>query len=876
MSDLNDTKSILNVLDYTKANKAWFDSHNLVAGYHSVSLNGQHFRGQRDPARRLEKLGVDLTGKTVLDVGCSNGGILHTLAPQIRLGVGIDYNPKCINAANILKASSQYTNIHYYVFDLDREDISLIPNFLMGQQVDVCFFLNIALWVERWKAVFEFCADLSDLMVFESHGDERQQQEQIEFVKEIFEDVTLKSSESDDDPTYAKRKLYCCQGRRKRKSINPAPASNQKIQGPSLFQSHSEEAVRTTYEAAFPGENASSVTFHPNTHESIVAEVNEEFIVKFPRPSRGVSGIAAEKAITGMIRERVELPIPDLEIHNTPVPLARYKKLPGAMFSRKHYDAMSDLSKDQLAEQLSNFLFQLHSIPTAEISGHIPLSPSWVISCDQIEEFLGSNTDHVISSLVTEVVKNQRALQVPDANLVFGHFDLHGSNVLVDDRHQSVTGIIDFGNCKIGDLHQDISVMNLSSPDLTYRMITTYEKLSGRRINSLLVDHYTTVFYLNLLASHKRKHDTKAFDYWLERLHRWYDLLVARKAAQRLNGREPVSKIHAKWREWMAGQVIAGVRRPEIQNVLREQGYSDLDIGAELLLIEDHPFIKAGQKSHHLLQKRNWLLQTADALGRLDRHYAGEIEVRQVPDFQTFVEQYYSKMRPVVLKGGVDHWPALKLWTPEYFREKVGLAEVEIQHGRDSDPDYERNARAHKKRVLMSDFVDMVTQGGATNDYYMTAGNTQKSLEGIEALFQDIGDFYQGYRKPETWYRQNLLWFGPKGTFTPLHHDLTNNMLVQLYGRKKVTIYPAFQVPYMYNDKGVFSAINIRKLESRNYPLFKKAMGMEVVLEPGDAIFLPISSWHMVESLDNSISITFTDFNIKNRLYHDFPRERQK
>ena len=45
MSDMNEMKSILKVLDYTKANKEWFDSLDLVAGYHSVELNGQHFRG---------------------------------------------------------------------------------------------------------------------------------------------------------------------------------------------------------------------------------------------------------------------------------------------------------------------------------------------------------------------------------------------------------------------------------------------------------------------------------------------------------------------------------------------------------------------------------------------------------------------------------------------------------------------------------------------------------------------------------------------------------------------------------------------------------------------------------------------------------------
>jgi hypothetical protein len=57
MSDMNETNSILKVLDYTKANKEWFDSRDLVAVYHSVELNGQHFGGQRDPTARLKKLG---------------------------------------------------------------------------------------------------------------------------------------------------------------------------------------------------------------------------------------------------------------------------------------------------------------------------------------------------------------------------------------------------------------------------------------------------------------------------------------------------------------------------------------------------------------------------------------------------------------------------------------------------------------------------------------------------------------------------------------------------------------------------------------------------------------------------------------------------
>ncbi|WP_226595809.1 cupin-like domain-containing protein [Marinobacter nauticus] len=871
MSDMNETKSILKVLDYTKANKQWFDSRELPAGYHSVELNGQHFRGQRDPASRLKKLSLDFAGKTVLDLGCSNGGVLHNLAPEVAFGVGVDYNAKCINAANVLKAAADYRNVNFYVFDLDREDITLLPSFMLGREIDICLFLNLSLWIKSWKAVFQFCAERCGVMVFEAHGSEEQQQEQLAFVESIYVSVVLASDESDDDPTYAKRRMYLCEHLR---SDQETQHSNQetKKKAPTLFQSHSEDAVTAAYEAAFPGETAESVQFQPNTHESIVAEVNGCHIVKFPRPSRGLDGIAAEKAATDLVRDQVGLAIPEILIKQEPVALARYPKIPGAMFNRKRYAELDHAKREALAEQLAQFLMSLHAVPLESLPDGLRLAPSWSISVENIEAFLGNDNDHVIRSLLPEIVRNQRALNVPETNQVFGHFDLHGSNVLVDDDYRTITGVIDFGNCKIGDVHQDLSVMNLSSPDLANRIISLYERCSGRSINRLLVEHYTTIFYLNLLAGLRRRQDIKQFDYWLGQLHKWYDHLLARKVKNRLESRQPLSRMHLKWREWLASQVISGVDQGMIKGVLRQQGYSDLDIAAELIAAQDHPFIKAGKKSQHLLEKRNWLLQTADALGRLDPHYAEEIEVREAPDFQTFLKEYYSRMRPVVLKGGVDHWPALGRWTPEYLRKKVGHAEVEIQYGRDGDPDYERNARQHKKRILMRDFVDMVVGGGETNDYYMTAGNTRKSLEGIESLFQEVGDFHKGYRTPETFHRQNLLWFGPKGTFTPLHHDLTNNMLVQLYGRKKVTVYPPFQIPYLYNDKGVFSEIDVRDPKHERHPLFKNAKGMEVILEPGDAIFLPIACWHVVESLDISISITFTDFGCNNGLHRSFPR----
>jgi SAM-dependent methyltransferase len=863
-------ESVLRVLDYSKSNKEWFDSRELFAGYHSVSIQGQRFKGQRDPEQRLAKIdGYDFAGKRVLDVGCSNGGLLHALAPRIEFGVGVDFNTKCINAANSLKAANGVQNVHFYTFDLDQEDLAMLRDFVLGEQVDICFFLNLSLWVKRWQAVFESCARLTKTMLFEAHGSQLQQDEQLSFVRSRYSSVRLISEQSDDDPTYAKRATYLCDGFNLEKR---APRRLPLMAGGHL-KVFDEGSVRGAYRATFPDEAVRSVRLFPDTHESVVAEINEAYIVKLPRPNRGASGIEVERAVTNLLRDRLQIAVPEFSIHAAPFLMARCAKLPGVMFDKARYAALPDAQKDALAAQLGQLMATMHAIAPAEIErAGVQLAPSWQLSTELIKQQLGDERDTVIKALVPEVVRNHQALQVPPANRVFGHFDLHGGNILVDADHQRVTAVIDFGNCKIDDLHQDLSTANLSSPDLGERIARHYQKLTARKPNKLLVQHYTTIFYLNLLAGLKRSGASKKYEYWLGELNRWYDYLLKDRAELVLRKRGGASLLPDRWRKWLASNLMKGSAAGDLQRTMRDQGLSHVAIAAELLLVRDHPYLQAGKDISQALAKRNWLMRTCDRLAALDQRYGKQIEVRPVPAFDEFIREYYSKHLPVVLTGAVEHWPALDKWTPQYLRDCFGDREIEVQFGRDSDPLYERNAGKHKKKMPMREFVALVLAGGRANDYYMTANNTRNSLASLDDLFADVGDFAAGYREASTIRSGNFFWFGPQGTFTPLHHDLTNNMLVQILGRKVVTLIPALQVPSLYNDTGVFSAADFPNFDAKRHPAMKSANPIKIVLQPGQALFIPVGWWHCVESLDISISVSFTNFNAPNQFSADFPR----
>ena len=46
---------------------------------------------------------------------------------------------------------------------------------------------------------------------------------------------------------------------------------------------------------------------------------------------------------------------------------------------------------------------------------------------------------------------------------------------------------------------------------------------------------------------------------------------------------------------------------------------------------------------------------------------------------QLFFKDYVSKSKPVIIRNGINHWPAMRLWTNSYLDEKFGDLQVNIK-----------------------------------------------------------------------------------------------------------------------------------------------------------------------------------------------------
>ena len=322
------------------------------------------------------------------------------------------------------------------------------------------------------------------------------------------------------------------------------------------------------------------------------------------------------------------------------------------------------------------------------------------------------------------------------------------------------------------------------------------------------------------------------------------------------------AELPATWKTWVAvNQLLKQTDNTLLQRMV------DNGVDVKLALEEinhaaGHPYVKAGERFVQQLQKLESLLKIQTQLSALGS------QAETIPRFtqlsrQDFLDHYYAKNTPVILTGVMQKWAALHLWNPDYLQHHYGDVSVQVQAERQNDPEYEINVEKHRKTVLFKEYIQWIKQAGSSNDYYMVANNGNLDREEMKGLLNDL-EIFPEYLNPADRKGRIFFWFGPEGTITPLHHDPVNLMLAQVLGRKKLTFFPPQQTPFLYNQVGVFSKIDPENPDTQQYPLFKQAKPIEVILEPGEVIFIPVGWWHHVKSLDLSISVSFTNFVFPN------------
>lgn len=328
------------------------------------------------------------------------------------------------------------------------------------------------------------------------------------------------------------------------------------------------------------------------------------------------------------------------------------------------------------------------------------------------------------------------------------------------------------------------------------------------------------------------------------------------------------TKINHEWRRWIAENLLLDNLPQGLFHAMVQAGVSAEEASSEINAALQSPYIAGAQRLKNRLQKRDWVL---DIQRKLNRLRPAEIPRRHQLSREDFLREHYSVNQPVIITGMMENWPAMQKWNLDFFKTQLGDREVEVQFGRNSDANYEINSTSHKRMMPFAEYIDLIKNTDKTNDFYMTANNDSKNRDALIELWADIVQLPEYLSQQQS--NRGFLWLGPAGTITPFHHDLTNNFMAQVIGRKRLRMIPACELANVYNNKHVFTPIDGRNLDLGRYPNLADAQILECVLEPGEVLFLPVGCWHFVEGLEVSATITFTNFLWDNDFYTNHPKQ---
>jgi len=222
------------------------------------------------------------------------------------------------------------------------------------------------------------------------------------------------------------------------------------------------------------------------------------------------------------------------------------------------------------------------------------------------------------------------------------------------------------------------------------------------------------------------------------------------------------------------------------------------------------------------------------------------------------------KAEPVIIEG-LDIGTCNQRWTPEYLRQQVGTDRQIVIH---DSPTPHMDFQTKNFSYSTTSFGNLIDSAIDGKHVYLRALSAEKPADRVTHLSEDFptiaGDFQL---PPELAYVLDHAHSSPLRISGPvtmwLHYDVMANVLCQVKGSKRLLLYPPSDVTYLSFAPGASSSsINPFTASTEDYPDLQLAHPHEVVLNPGDVLFIPPLWLHTAsptEGLSVAVNVFFRD-----------------
>ena len=224
---------------------------------------------------------------------------------------------------------------------------------------------------------------------------------------------------------------------------------------------------------------------------------------------------------------------------------------------------------------------------------------------------------------------------------------------------------------------------------------------------------------------------------------------------------------------------------------------------------------------------------------------------------------------PIVLRNSVvTQWKAAKLWTPDYLQARLKtLSGVYENNNRWFGPYFDQSKPLNSSAVRVNKYRTDLTLSSAEFFHRIqnpVGGRYLYLTGGIEQLGEWAEDHIQPISELLTLNpsRSSVnVWIGQPHVIAHCHYDGYHNFYAQFFGTKKFTLFRPTNWPGLYpypflHPSHAQAQVNLsERMEVERFPLVHSVEAVEIVLHPGDLLYIPPLWFHHVESMSVSISV---------------------
>lgn len=204
---------------------------------------------------------------------------------------------------------------------------------------------------------------------------------------------------------------------------------------------------------------------------------------------------------------------------------------------------------------------------------------------------------------------------------------------------------------------------------------------------------------------------------------------------------------------------------------------------------------------------------------------------------------------PVVVNDLAADWPALERWTPERLSARFGARNVRVYDASFGAPG--RDYMASIDTMAFADFLEQTQARG--RDLRMFLYNLSHKIPELldDVHLPDVGLQFSR--------RFVFSFFGCAGSTTPLHYDIDMGDVLHtvIRGCRRIRLFPPASAAALYRHPcTVRSYVDLDTPDFDRFPALAYAEGYEVILQPGQTLYMPGGWWHEFHYLEPGMGVS--------------------